>query len=308
MGYALSVALTALATALRMWLDPILGDHSPFATYYLAVMFAAWYAGWGPALLAMFSGGLLAAYLFTEPRGSVLIYDLEHQVGIVLYLVVGLVVIVLTESLRRSRRRADAALVELADTVNVLAKEIDERKRAEQETARLASFPMRNPEPVVEVDLDGHVCFANPVAQRLFPDLQQLGPDHPWLSDWDSLANACREPGASLAARDVAVGGPTLPSSDVLRAGDPASPHLRGRHHRAEAGGRNSTADRRGIGPIEQGPGAVRLRGLARPPGAAADGERLRATAPEEVREPTGRRGRPVHRVRRGRHQNGWRP
>ena len=118
----------------------------------------------------------------------------------------GLVVIVLTEFLRRSRRRADAARVELADTVNALAKEIDERKRAERETARLASFPMRNPEPVVEVDLDGHVCFANPAAQRLFPDLQQLGPDHPWLSNWDSLANACREPGGSLAARDVAVG------------------------------------------------------------------------------------------------------
>ena len=61
------------------------------------------------------------------------------------------------------------------------------------------------------------------------------------------------------------------------------------------------------LGPVEQGPGAVRLRGLARPPGAAADGERLRATAPEEVRESTGRGGRHLHRVRRGRHASGWR-
>ncbi len=205
-GYALSIALVTLATLLRMSLDPILGDYAPLTVYNVAVMFAAWYGGWRPALLAMVSGCLLADYLFIAPRGSILIHDLEHQVGIVLYCVVGLVVIVFTESLQRSRRRAEAARAELAVAVDALAKQIGERERAEQETARLASFPMRNPEPVVEAGMDGRVCFVNPAAQRLFPDLQQLGPDHPWLSNWDSLANACREPSASLVARDVAVG------------------------------------------------------------------------------------------------------
>ena len=42
------------------------------------------------------------------------------------------------------------------------------------------------------------------------------------------------------------------------------------------------------LGSLEQGSGAVCRRGFARPPGAAADGERLRATASEEVRESTG--------------------
>ena len=90
-------------------------------------------------------------------------------------------------------------------TVHV-ARNITERKRAEEEKARLASFPLLNPQPVVEVDMDGCVCFANPAAQRLFPDLQQLGRDHPWLSDWDLRAKVYREHHASLAARDVAVG------------------------------------------------------------------------------------------------------
>ena len=46
---------------------------------------------------------------------------------------------------------------------------------------------------------------------------------------------------------------------------------------------RRPCKSRRRIGPLQQGPGPVRLRGFARPPGAAADGGRLRATAPERV-------------------------
>ncbi|MGO9264719.1 MAG: ATP-binding protein [Candidatus Binataceae bacterium] len=130
--YGNAIVATALATMVRYWLDPFLEDSLPFTTYYPAVMFVAWYAGWAPALLPMVSGGLLAAYLFTEPRGSILIYNLEHQVGIVLYCVVGIVVIILTESLRRGRRRAEATSARLADIVRELDKEVAERKQTEQ--------------------------------------------------------------------------------------------------------------------------------------------------------------------------------
>ena len=132
MGYVLSLTLVALATLLRMSLEPILGSHAPFTVYYVAVMFAAWYGGWGPALLAMASGGFLAVYLFIEPHGSILIHDLEQQVGVVLYFVVDVVVITLTESLRRSRRSTEAARARLADSNRALEKEMAERGQAEQ--------------------------------------------------------------------------------------------------------------------------------------------------------------------------------
>ena len=67
--------------------------------------------------------------------------------------------------------------------VSTVARDVTERKRAEEETARLASFPILNPVPIVEVDMDGRVSFVNPAAQRLFPDLEQRGLDHPWLAD-----------------------------------------------------------------------------------------------------------------------------
>ncbi|OGD19904.1 MAG: hypothetical protein A2W03_08495 [Candidatus Aminicenantes bacterium RBG_16_63_16] len=85
--------------------------------------------------------------------------------------------------------------------------DISERKRIEEETRRLASFPMLNPQPVVEVDEAGRVRFANPAARKLFPDLQISGPDHPWLADWKTLAaHAFRRPAGNLPTREVRVG------------------------------------------------------------------------------------------------------
>ncbi len=48
---------------------------------------------------------------------------------------------------------------------------------------RLVSFPEQNPDPVIEVDLDGAVTYLNPVAQERFPDLAEKGLSHPLLSE-----------------------------------------------------------------------------------------------------------------------------
>jgi PAS domain S-box-containing protein len=65
--------------------------------------------------------------------------------------------------------------------------DVTERRRAEEEMVRLASFPILNPHPVVEIDTEGRIFFVNPSAEHLFPDLYQRGIDHPWLADCASL-------------------------------------------------------------------------------------------------------------------------
>ena len=94
-----------------------------------------------------------------------------------------------------------------ADYLIAVVRDITERKRMEQELAWLASFPLRNPQPVVEVDLQGRITFANPTAQRLFPDLEQRGRHHPWLADWETLAAAYRDQGTLPEGREVTVAG-----------------------------------------------------------------------------------------------------
>lgn len=86
-------------------------------------------------------------------------------------------------------------------------RDITERKRMEAKMEHLASFPLLNPNPVVEADLTGRVIFSNPAAWKLFPDLVKRGASHPWLAGWEALAEAVNKDDSGRRFRELAVGG-----------------------------------------------------------------------------------------------------
>src|SRR5438034_8128659 len=87
--YGTAVVAVGLATLIRMWLHPWLGDQFPTPTFFVAAMVTAWYAGFGPALLALALGGLSASYFFIPPAKQWGSTGASYLVGLSLYLFVG---------------------------------------------------------------------------------------------------------------------------------------------------------------------------------------------------------------------------
>ena len=130
--YCLAVLSTIIATVVRMALDPILGEQHPYVTFMFAIIFTAWYGGVGPSLVVVVLGFLSALYFFVYPRGSVVVNGLDTQIGLGLYITVGISSILFSESMRGANRRANANAIELLKKQADLEHEIDERRQAQQ--------------------------------------------------------------------------------------------------------------------------------------------------------------------------------
>jgi PAS domain S-box-containing protein len=84
-------------------------------------------------------------------------------------------------------------------------REITKRKKAEEEIERLALFPTQNPNPIIEVGLDGTVSYCNPAAKKTFPDLERLGSEHPFLYGLQNTSKALQRESACSLEREVEV-------------------------------------------------------------------------------------------------------
>jgi len=86
--------------------------------------------------------------------------------------------------------------------INAL-RERAKRQQAEAEVSHLASFPELNPNPIVELDSNGNISYANPAAKMRFPDLLVQEIKHPFLVD---LTNIIPQAETSSITRDINVG------------------------------------------------------------------------------------------------------
>ena len=90
---------------------------------------------------------------------------------------------------------------DLAFGINGL-QEQQKRQQAEAEITHLASFPMLNPNPILELDFAGNLKFANPAAKAAFP----LGPADRKQAFWLDLFAAIQKEKAHSITRDIAIG------------------------------------------------------------------------------------------------------
>jgi len=148
--YGSALVVTAVATWVRLMLDPVVGDRLPFVTFVLGVVFVAWSAGSGPAAVAVVLSSLAADYFVLPPRGSLLVQGRDEQIALAVFFALGLAIALLSASLEAARDRARRA-------------EHAERARGQEFAITLQSIG----DAVIVTDEHGRVTFINPVGESL---------------------------------------------------------------------------------------------------------------------------------------------
>ena len=108
--YGLTAFAVLVAFALRYWIFGPQDHHFPFIFFVPAAMFAAWYGGMGPGLLATATGLMLGDYFFLHEHEALGAVRENERLAIGLYAVTTTFCVLLFEHLHTRIRRLERAL------------------------------------------------------------------------------------------------------------------------------------------------------------------------------------------------------
>ncbi|MBD2021280.1 PAS domain S-box protein [Leptolyngbya sp. FACHB-36] len=111
--YSVAVLASLVTVLLRASLVPVLNGNAPLLVFIIPVMLSAWYGGLRPGLLSTVLSALLGTYFFIPPYFSLLGVDAANATRIAIFLVEGIFISWLSESLRREKQRAEKAALSL---------------------------------------------------------------------------------------------------------------------------------------------------------------------------------------------------
>jgi PAS domain S-box-containing protein len=170
--YALAVAVTAVAIALRLALVPVLGDRGPYATVFSTVLLMAWYGGLGPSLVLLVLGGLGVKFFLVPPLHSFALAGNGDLITLVLFLITGSLAVALGHASHEGRRRAEEA-ADLArrrqELVEAEAAERDEAQRAlRDKEAQLEKVTEHTSVVLTQCDRELRYVFVNRACAEFF--------------------------------------------------------------------------------------------------------------------------------------------
>ncbi len=104
-GYAVALLFCAGAGLTQHLLDLLLRERFPSAVFTVAVVGGAWYGGFGPGLFGTLVAALTLDYFFLAPAGTLAIERSGDIVGLLLFVLTGVLVSFAARHLRRNIRQ-----------------------------------------------------------------------------------------------------------------------------------------------------------------------------------------------------------
>jgi PAS domain S-box-containing protein len=109
--YGVATLAVGVALGIKLLLDPLTVQDTPFLLVFSAIIVSAWYGGLGPGLMATAVSALATDYFFLYPRGILTGFSVEG-IDVLAFMLEGVLVSVLTSSLRSARDRAQKSTLE----------------------------------------------------------------------------------------------------------------------------------------------------------------------------------------------------
>jgi K+-sensing histidine kinase KdpD len=140
--YMLAIAAAVATLLLREVLGAAFGTHYPYHTAWLAIIFAAWYCGVGPCIVAAAIDAIGIWYWFLPPYRSFAGKNHIEYLGMIGFLGFSGIIVALGESNRRSfvkRERAEKALQKSNEELEARVKQRTAELERSNESARRLS-------------------------------------------------------------------------------------------------------------------------------------------------------------------------
>src|SRR5215207_3803932 len=151
--YGVAVLAAGAALGIKLLLDPLTVQDTPFLLVFGAIIVSAWYGGLGPGLLATAVSALATDYFFLYPKGTITGFSVEG-IDVLAFTLEGVLVSVLTSSLRSARDRARRSTLQARSHQESL-RESEERFRLMVEGVKDYAIFMLDPGGCVTTWNDG---------------------------------------------------------------------------------------------------------------------------------------------------------
>lgn len=167
-AYPATVLLMFLALGLRLAIAPV-DAGLQYVTLFPAVILAAFFGGFRPAMLAIFIGLLFGSYIFTPPYWT-LNFEPPYPSfwPSLFFLLEGILLSFLIQAFHSYRMQYQAELAESQMAWGKLDELISQRSSDYNTLLRLESIIQNTDDAVISLTLDGIIQSWNPAAEKIF--------------------------------------------------------------------------------------------------------------------------------------------
>lgn len=148
--YLAALGLVAIATVIRLALDPFFENRDPLIFYTLSVLVAAALFGTGPAILVTVAGLLIGTFLFIPPRFAFFPLATDAVANLAIFIMFAVVILLVVGRVRTQRQR-------LQKQQNRIATEAHEQRLLDA----------AHDYAIYELDREGRIVTWNKGAERL---------------------------------------------------------------------------------------------------------------------------------------------